>query len=262
MDKIADKLIDLVTVATGAAVDLSPPPDSAELASVHRIGLRLSYEKLPRSRLAVRDLIEIARRGGPPVREAIIGKLKDFLLDLDETKWHVLPGQVRDLRRSVLAAIRLAAVGELNRFFSRGEFEGVDLYGADFSSETLSGVSFRGCFLVGADFSGSNLTDASFAETCIRNANFSGANLSGTDFTGADWFNAAGFTAEQIYRARVDTLLDCPSDAEGMHRVLDSRYGLSFYEWPPSIQEQLVGIWSGYLRSGGLGETTRKRSAN
>jgi uncharacterized protein YjbI with pentapeptide repeats len=257
MEAVATSLMNLLGSLTGTPVDAAPTREAAELSRVHKIGTGLSYEKLAKSRLALRELADSAKTGGEPVRQAIIAALKEFLLDLDELRWPILPNPVRDLRRSVLDVLRAAAAGNLGRFFQRGEFEGIDLLGMNFRSEQLSGVTFAKCFLVQADFSGANLTGASLAEAYVRNVNFTGANLSGVDFTDADWFNAGGLSESNLSPARRETLLLCPADIDGMHDELRGRYALQFSEWSTGAQQQLLASWGEYLRPGGLCEITR-----
>jgi hypothetical protein len=230
-----NRVPDLVAQMRGIVID-SPSQPQTVLNSMREACEGLSYQKLGKARLALRKLRDLSGKGSGALREEIICELKEFLLDLDESPWRVIPPKVRALRRSVVEVIRTAASGKLNRFFMHGEFEGADLYGANFGGEELAEVSFQGCFLVTANFSTADLTNSSFSSADIRNADFSGAILSGVDFAEADWFNAVGFTKEQISGVRRDTLLRCPTDAGAMHRELKSRYSLSFYDWSEHIQ--------------------------
>ena len=163
-----------------------------------------------------------------------------------------LPTSVREVRRLALDVIKLFAQGKLGRCFKDGALECLDLYGMNFASEELSGISFRNCFLVEADFRGSQLAHASFAGAYLRNVNFAEADLSGADLTDADWFNALGLTESQLRLVQRDTLINCPPDLQAMHRFLKSRYGFPFESWSRQVQEQLQAAWNEHLRPGGL----------
>ncbi len=252
----AAAITNLLRRMDGRPLDSPPTSEQSELARVREIYTRLSYERLAKSRLALRELNNAAKNGTEPVREAIVTELKEFLLDLDELRWRVIPSPVRDLRKSVLDVISTAASGNLGHHFQRGEFEGIDLYGMSFRSENLSGVSFAKCFLVEANFTGADLTGASFVGARLRNADFTATNLSGVDFSAADWFNAWGLSESNLSEAHRETLLECPTDIDGMHRELKRRYALHFNEWSTQVQQHLLRTWREYLHSGGLRDIT------
>jgi uncharacterized protein YjbI with pentapeptide repeats len=254
LQAVAAALTDVLARSNGMAQSLPTSSDSAEMRRVYDICRRLSYEKLRKSRLALQDLHGIAKQAALPVRESIIAELKEFLLDLDELRWHIIPFQVRSLRKSVMDVIRTAARGELFRYFARGELEGIDLYGMDFASEDLNHMSFANCFLVEGNFDDANLVAASFSAARIRNANFRSAKLSGVDFTEADWFNASGLSESSLEQARRETLTRCPADLDGMYSELKRWYALQFFEWSTQVQRQLLVTWREYLKPGGLRE--------
>jgi hypothetical protein len=258
MQAVAAALTDLLARLSGRPPTIAATSETADVRRVYDICGALSYDKLAKSRLALRDLDSIAKQGSRAAREAVITELKEFLLDLDELRWFVIPNPVRDLRKSALDVIRTAADGKLFRHFERGEFEGIDLYGMNFRFEDLSGVSFAKCFLVEANFAGANLTGVSFSGARIRNADFAGANLSGADFSLADWFNALGLSEANLGQARRETLFECPADIDRMYDELKRWYALQFHEWSANVQQQLLVTWREYLCPGGLREITEK----
>jgi hypothetical protein len=257
MQAVAASLLGLLDSLKGMPLNRAPSAEAAAAGKVREICSRLSYEKLPKSRSALRELGDVARSGMDPVRRAIVAALKEFLLDLDEQRWPIIPYPVRDLRRSVLEVLRAAAAGNLGQYFQRGEFEAIDLHGMNFRSENLAGVSFTKCFVVEADFSEANLTGASFDQAYVRNANFTGANLSGVDFTDADWFNGWGLSDSNLTQVQRQTLLPCPTNIDGMHDDLKGRYALQFSEWSTQAQQRWLAAWREYLRPGGLCEVTQ-----
>jgi hypothetical protein len=122
----------------------------------------------------------------------------------------------------------------------------------DFRGQRLRGVGFNEAFLITTDFSRADLTGASFAGSFIRNVNFTDAVLDGVDFTGADWFNSQGLTADQLGRARRETVLPCPRGAQACKKYLASHYVYKFDDYDAAIQEQLLTTWAEYRKNGGL----------
>jgi len=96
-------------------------------------------------------------------------------------------------------------------------WSGQDLSGHDFSGQSFVGVNvsgcdlsdcdFSGCSITGSNFSGSNLSDAdfrncsitgaSFAHCDITDADFSNASLTGCNFSGSNTEDAIGLADSQ-----------------------------------------------------------------
>ncbi len=81
-------------------------------------------------------------------------------------------------------------------YFFEGNFEGVNLRGANLQRACLVGANFRSADLTGADltgaylgdasFYGANLSHANFAKTALERADMRRANLLGTQLTDTD----------------------------------------------------------------------------
>ena len=138
------------------------------------------------------------------------------------------------------------------RLFGDGELETLDLYAMDFSEAQASGVSFNTCFLPYANFRNANLTESSFQGSWVRNAHFSDADLTGADLSNMDWFNAVGFSEQQLSSALQETVLECPRSLKDLLRFLEIRYRFPFDSWQVHVQQELRSTWNEYLRPGGL----------
>jgi uncharacterized protein YjbI with pentapeptide repeats len=76
-----------------------------------------------------------------------------------------------------------------------------------------------------ADFEAADLTGVDLSATWVRNSDFSAATMTGADVSEMDWFNAVGFTTEQLGSVDRSTLTPCPKDdagrfSEGAFRTL------------------------------------------
>lgn len=89
-----------------------------------------------------------------------------------------------------------------HRNFSRLDFRGANLSGADFSGSLFYRANLSGCHLDGAVFFVTNLqkadlTNASMVRADLRGANLAGANLTGTNLTSADMREGAMATKDR-----------------------------------------------------------------
>ena len=256
MQRVLKALCECKDALGGKGAYASPNRSTATLPAVRAIRAitrRIGYGNVPQSRQALDELTRLMNKGVSRAgRDAIIKDLRDVLLTLDNFRERSVPPSVRAVRIEVLKTLKLTVPGRLGEHFEPSNLQTLDLYGMDFSHETLHHLSFRRCFLVETKFRQSDLTGASFAQAFIRNVDFTGATLDQVDFSEADWFNAVGLTANQLRRSRRDTLRECPPDIKGMHAVLDARYIFGFDSWDAPVQKQLIAAWRKYLRPGGL----------
>jgi hypothetical protein len=146
----------------------------------------------------------------------------------------------------------MAAEGNVRPLFGEGDLETLDLYAMDFSEAQASGVSFNTCFLPYANFRNANLRGSTFQGTWVRNACFTDADLTDADLSNMDWFNAVGFSEQQLSSALRDTVLECPRNLEELLRFLEIRYRFPFDSWQVPVQQELRKTWNDYLRAGGL----------
>jgi serine/threonine protein kinase len=233
-----------------------PPPRTpttdGELGDLVALTRQITYLNVARSRQALKKIANHLAAGVSAAgREALSMALKEVILTVEPDN-DGAPPAVRRVRRLTLEVLKMSANGNLSAYFNEDELEQVDLYGMNFASAQLTGVSFNGCFVMEADFRGSDLAQSSFAGTAMRNANFTDATLTGADLTGADWFNAVGLTECQMASVLQDTVRECPPDVEAMHRFLAIRYKFPFESWQAPVQEQLRAAWNEYLRPRGL----------
>lgn len=253
MPGVAQKILDLLARLTRDYTSIRViPAEEYGVAKVSSLAQKISYKNLSQSRRALNELKNyVVTSKSESLREAAISVVKDFLAlgDFDGT---IVPRPVREIRRLALDTIRALAQKDLGAYFQEGELDYLDLYGMDFARQQLAGVTFRYCFLVESSFEGAVLDGSSFLGAYIRNVKFAGASLRITDLTDADWFNAQGLKPEQLREARLETLLACPPDVEGMHRYLRSHYAVTFERWSEHVQKQLTESWAEYLNDGGL----------
>jgi serine/threonine protein kinase len=236
--------------ATGPQAGPTPPTSPGKIQSILK---RIGYRDLAKSRSALSELKSfIAAHDTAAVRQSALSGLRDVILAMPDFGGNGIPRAVRELRKTVLLALKETAENHLSGCLRETDLEELDLYGMDFASADLSGLSFKGSFLVEADFRATSLPQASLAQASLRNVHFEGAQLTNTDFTDTDWFNADGLTEKQLATARRETLMQCPKDTGQMHRYLSTHYGFPFESWSLAIQEQLITTWSEYLRPGGL----------
>lgn len=183
-------------------------------------------------------------------RRQIQTVLREFLIRLEP--YRIVPTPVREVRIQALKLLRLAADKGLESVLKRDDLQMLDLYGMDFSGESLPEFSFKNSPLIEANFTGCNLTEATFAEAFIRNAKFNDAVLTNVDFSDADWFNAPGLSVHQMRAAKVRTLRPCPGSIDEMETMLASLYQLPARTWALSVQKELLDTWREYLRPDGL----------
>jgi serine/threonine protein kinase len=123
---------------------------SPEIRKVRAITARIEYRNIARSREA---LTELERLMGPGVadtaRKTATTALRDFILTLPEYPDGV-PNFVRVLRQQAFGVLRLSNQGPLSHCFRDQDFEHLDLYGMNFTSEQLSGLS-QGLFPRGGE---------------------------------------------------------------------------------------------------------------
>jgi serine/threonine protein kinase len=217
---------------------------------------QIGYTNIAKSRQALAELADFMKNGAPPrEREAVSSVLKDLILTVPDFNGNGVPASVREVRKLALDLVKGLAQGNLGLYFQEHELEYLDLYGMDFGTEQLSGLSFRGSFLVEANFQGSHLIRSSFRGAYIRNASFGEADLTHADLTDADWFNALGLTERQLRQVQHATLLACPPNVQAMHTYLQARYAFPFQSWSTRVQEELKTAWNEYLPAGGLRDT-------
>ena len=97
------------------------------------------------------------------------------------------------------------------RMIDRNDLGKRDLFGVDFSGETMFGLNaadvvmrnckfrgtglrsanFQGANVSGGDFTGADMVDADFRESCCNGTVFDGADLRSVDFTGAELFGVS-----------------------------------------------------------------------
>lgn len=226
---------------------------TAELDKVRAITGGITYTNVARSGQALHQVARLLEKGAAPaVRDAVKTALKDVLLTLDQDKEEI-SRTTRKVRQLTLNVLKLAAEGDLSALFQHGELVGLDLFGMDFSCSNLAGVSFEGCFLATATFHASRLAETSFVRAFGRNVDFAQADVTGADLTDFDWFNAYGWTEDQLRSVRRGTLRRCPPNVEELHQYLRLHYRFPFESWPAEEQDALIAAWNKYLRPGGLG---------
>jgi hypothetical protein len=246
----------------GSPTPVAERPRWDELEETRLLLADVTYQNLARSRSALEMLARLMKGGvSQDTRDTVSVALKDLILTLDEAAGHPVPASVRKVRQLALDALIVSTEDRLDRYLASTDFEGLDLYGVDFSSATLKGFSFRDCFLVAADFRSASLAHSSFSAARIRNVDFRNADVGGADFSDADWFNALGWTEDQLRGVKPRSLMACPPDVAAMHRYLESHYLLPFKVWPSDIQKQLQNAWAAYLKPKGLRERLLERTA-
>jgi serine/threonine protein kinase len=231
---------------------VSKAPESQAQQRIRKIVGRIKYKSVARSGQALRELERILRASpDTPVRESITQALRELILTVEPDN-NGAPPSVRKVRKLALAVLKMSAEGNLRRLFGEGQLETLDLYAMDFSEAQASGVSFKTCFLPYANFRSANLKDCSFQGSWVRNAHFTDADLTGADLSNMDWFNAVGFSEQQLLSAMQNTVLECPRNLEEMLRFLEIRYRFPFESWGVSVQRELRRTWNEYLRPAGL----------
>ena len=226
--------------------------ESPTQQQIRKIIRRIEYRSVTRSRQALKELRRILLASPDSgVRDLVTSALRDIILTVEPDN-NGAPPSVRKVRRLTFDVLKLSADGNLSPLFNEGELETLDLYAMDFSAAQAAGVSFNACVLFYANFQNADLTGSSFQGSWIRNACFTGANLTGADLSNTDWFNAVGFSEEQLASALPGTVQECPGDFAGLHRYLDIHYRFPFDSWQVHVQEQIIRTWNEYLRPGGI----------
>ena len=140
---------------------------------------RITYTNVAKSRQALTELAHLLEGNvSPAMREALSVALKDVILTLG-LDGNVVPATIRKVRKLTLDVLKASMKGNLGECFKTDDLEDLDLYGMNFASARLEGVSFNGCFLVEADFRRSYLARASFADSRIRNVRLHGCRSGG-----------------------------------------------------------------------------------
>lgn len=102
-----------------------------------------------------------------------------------------------------------------------------------------------------------DLSGADLSSRYARNTDFSAATVAGANLRYFDWFNAEGFTREQLRSAEPSTVDARPKDATGrpseekFRKQLDHEYA---FKWDQLIIDQplLLRVWTEYGKPGGL----------
>jgi hypothetical protein len=225
----------------------SAPPELSRQV-VQSLADGLSYAEPVQSHKNVRALQNhvLALKHGDPLREEVVGRLINFLLGEAP-----ITSPTRGLRQEVMRAIKSLVSRELGFYFRDGELDGHDLWAMDFSNADLRSVSFRQAFLIESDFANATLRGADFSQACIRNVKFHKVDVTGANFAEADWFNAQGWTTEQL-RQVAGPLLPCPKSEAEFQRFLKQRYDIPFASWSERVKQELRSTWAEYMRPGGL----------
>jgi len=128
----------------------------------------------------------------------------------------------------------------------------------DFKNVNATGIDFSKAFLIASDFRAAKLQSADFSNAWLRNVRFQNANLDDAKFAGADWFNAAGLTMDQMQTIEPKGLKQCPRGADGKYSKLqfvafaNSNYGVPFDGWNDEEQEDASKYWAIYVQKNGL----------
>jgi hypothetical protein len=188
-------------------------------------------------------------------KEEIVQKLKRKLTypetrDFDRTS--------RQIRKALFEGILKIKNYDVHTEFINGELKGIDLVGVDARNANLQGIKFNNAFIVGTNFSASNLQSADLTSTDLRNVQFQNANLNGTILSMADWFNARGFTPDQMNVVDRTGLQRCPKGSNGSYserafiEYADSDYAVPYRDWTEEEQRETARFWHEYLKPGGL----------
>jgi hypothetical protein len=168
----------------------------------------------------------------------------------------------RELNVPILEALKKLSNSNL-RSILRDELENRELVDVDLSNTDLSGVSLRGAFAILSDFRNANLSSADLSDTALRGSDFRGARLKNASMSDADWFNSFGLSAEQLSEV-TGPLSKCPEayrDASFAPFIgsVDSRYGISYKNYPRDHQQKLKDQWKVYTSPKGLCDTVERR---
>lgn len=250
---IQDVLTDLTRCAQREDIARDVRTSNREIARLLRLIRRMRYGNLADSRAALADIRrEIARGLGREELDSLVSHLKGMIMTVPDFGNRVVPAAVREIRRLILDALRIAVDGELDRHFQTRDLEHLDLYGMNFMSCRMKGLSFQQSFLATANVQNAVLVGASFSGAWLRNVDFRNADTREADFTDADWFNALNLTESHVAAIRRGTLMPCPDGVAKLRRWLDARYGFPFDSWGLTVRDQLTATWATYLRPGGL----------
>jgi uncharacterized protein YjbI with pentapeptide repeats len=165
---------------------------------------------------------------------------------------------IRDARDVLFTHLKQLTNDNLQTVFADGDLVKMDLYDVDLSGAILRDISLEGVFAALTSFKTADLKDTSFKGAYVRNADFAGAELRGAQFQFVDWYNAKGFTKEQLLVVSPDRLWKCPRNGDGELNIetfikdVNEDYGFPFQNWDASVQAEISNIWREYMKPGGL----------
>lgn len=215
---------------------------------------QIDYGDVGKNQAAIASLLQMALAGNQSEKDTIVGDLKAKLTYPEERDFD---NASRAIRKTLFEAIVKIRNRDVHNEFSHRELRGMDLVGVDAQNADLREVDFQGAFLIGGDFAGANLSGANFSSTLLRNAIFDGADLSAAIFNDADWFNARGFTSNQMKEVDLAGLRTCPRAHDGSYsdqafvRFANASYELSFADWTEDEQRQAQQSWMQYMKPQG-----------
>ncbi|MFL6520020.1 MAG: pentapeptide repeat-containing protein [Chthoniobacterales bacterium] len=262
-------VIVLITAIAGALIALSQ--FTTALTNIRTfLGWKTSDETMAAAKSKIHAAAGDIEHTAPPEAQRRLTVIKGVVAELNSTEAKQAAVQelvniifhdpspddrMRKVRAAVVASIMEMQGQDVSRLFNQGQLEELDFYGAKFDKAHLRGVSFKGCFLVKASFKDAELDEADFSEACLRNSDFTGASVVSANFDDADWFNAAGFTQDQLARAKIAKLMLCPKNEQEMRQYLAQTYEYQWENWGPAIQNELRRSWEVYWKPGGLAES-------
>jgi len=176
---------------------------------------------------------------------------------------------VRVKRRELVELMMKFKNYDLRKAVPKTFFSQADLVGVNFSKGNLSGLEFEGAFMITADFKGANLENANLQDAFVRYADFTGAKLSAAKLNNLDWFNAVGFTADQLSKAAPNTVVMCPGENEkrydeaGFIKKHDSLYArVRFADFDKKNADDFRVLWAHYAGPTGACGLLRARTPN
>jgi len=225
-------------------------------APLDQLASRIDYGNVGTNQDAIASLVGMAFvTTDVTEREAIVQLLKHKLA-YPETRDYDTPSRL--IRKALFEAIIRIRGKDLHADFANGELQNSDLVGIDLHGVNLQGTELNGSFLISTDFRTSNLRSANFTRAFLRNAFFTNADLRGAIFMDCDWFNAAGFTPEQMRDVDPKGLKRCPKASDGTYskeafiKKADGLYTISYSDWADEEQAEAARYWVEYSKRGGL----------
>ena len=230
-----------------------PLPRSAEFRKARAAVAKMNSVSLAKCREAAMTLRTIlGENDSESLHSMVRAAMRDLILSVPQLKSRSVSAADREIRSMALGVHRFSSQGQMYLYFKNTDFEYLDLFEMDLSSEPLIGFQFDHCFLVGSSLESCDLTECSFNQCWIRNVNFAGATLTRADFSGADWFNARHLTIKQMKTVRTETLLKCPENHNDLRAFLADHYAFPLAAWGEEARQQLLSAWDEYLRPDGL----------